>query len=197
VRLPDNGSPVPVEFELEVRRFEEEPEASIDYSGPETALHQMPHVVGAPPAGPPPSPHATEAAPASPGMPFDIRGVVCCRPAPVSGSTRARCPIPASDSTRTPKVPRLAPTHTFSMQQHTFPVQQPMLIMMPPPTPIPHPPAGYDDWLQFYQGHKLQEFAAAQLERVSQLSLVNEGEYTNQDCSSPIDVFTTQYVPHI
>jgi hypothetical protein len=142
-----------------------EPEASIPGSRPEPALHQMSHVAGSPP----PSPRATEAAAAPPGMSFDARGVV-----------RRRRPAPASGSTRAPKAPRLAPAHTFSMQQHTFriPVQQPTPIILPPPTtPIPHSPAGYDDWLQFYQGHKLKRFAAAQLERVSQLSLVNEGEY--------------------
>ncbi|KAF8208476.1 hypothetical protein K438DRAFT_1812279 [Mycena galopus ATCC 62051] len=154
VTLPDNGFPVPVEFGF---RFEEEPEASIHESDPEPALHRMPHIVGPPPAGPLPSPRPTEAAPALPGMPLDAGGVVRrrCRPAPAPGSTRA------------PKAPKLAATHTFSMQ-HTFTVQQPMVIMLPSPeTPIPHPPAGhgYYDWLQFYEGHKLQDFAAAQRER--------------------------------
>lgn len=241
VTLPDNGSPVPVEFRSGFEDLEE-PGDSIPDSGPEPAPHRMPHahVVGPSPAGPP---RAAEAALASPGMPLDARGVgyqaapaspgmssdahgVGHRPpapaseleASIPGSALHRMPHVAgppptgppplpratevaagpsgmldtrvvgyrrpaeSGPTRARKASKLAVTHTFSMQQHVFLAQQPMQIVMPPKTPIPAAPPGYRDWLKFYQDHKLQVIAAAQLERVSQLSLVNEGEYANEDC---------------
>ncbi|KAJ7798839.1 hypothetical protein B0H14DRAFT_2617549 [Mycena olivaceomarginata] len=163
VTLSDNGSPVPVEFGFEDL---EEPEDSIPDSGPEPAPHRMPHVVGPPPVRPPPSTRASEA-PASSSMPLYSHGVGPV-PRPPAPASEPEASISGSRPEPAPHVAGPPPPSPRATEAATAPPvqQQPMLIMLPPATTaVPRPPDGYDDWLHFYQTHKLQRFAAAQLER--------------------------------